>query len=1037
MTEVDRFKAAMLCGIAAAVFCVGAAGISPMARLSVVQDVDGYNSWPMIQVTGGRLVCAYGRGKGHSVEGSRGAYVRTSTDCGRTWTPEVCIVNDPVICEGVEGAGRDSTGAALFWMNCRGHGHIRHELHRTVDGIAFEKISAPELSPEPIQITGIFSVRGALMSLWFAGNYRSGAGNSWGTLVSRDDGKTWEQRTVESGLAKQDWPTEICAVPLGDGRLLAIGRSEGAVRRQFQLTSLDGGVTWKKSRTNIRDVLESTPSLIYDGEAGVVSHYYYQRGQGILWRRTAKVQDVFDRPECWPAPVQVARGGRKRPYDSGNVTSVAMGDSHYLAYYSGDPTDTAVLVARVAARQCDRPHWQDEPVTALILPSGKLVSRGMIDGACGTTAHPDSPVTDDAGEAVAAFEGGTRRIRSNHPDKLWNAIVALASGGSDSAAADAARTEVKLPERMLSGYYGWFLNTSQDKVRYLIDRCAEAKFNSIEVKIQDKRRTFNLEPHLQETRSLMEYANSKGLIFQLYLYPVPYNAKRVAAWKEHADLPCVVDEEGNRLEGTFLLTDSAVWRQLFAHAFQFLRHHGELPFATLKFDVETIPAVLSYDDVNWTGFCDVYKEFSPSIPASKRRSALDGKGRFKEYRQFFVGRTELAVREFVAALRAVDKNVVLGYMPAFKGPFYGSILNRVLASDGIPAVIDNWDMYNGEGFSDTVLDHVGKSVAANPQNLSVPWIRPNCYRPSDIAPAVYQAAAHSAGYSLWSLGMLLPGNESAKPSYRLPQGTTAADYWTAFRKANEAMCADIAAGTPGAGKRIPREKTKALAAPLAWSDVTVPDLVPEGDGSGADHEFVLRERQVVFIYAKDGENIEVSIRHVAGRKRPVALHYALLDSELHLMRVESVTPCDTDTFKVVAPKTGPYALVVTGGEGGLAWYGVTVRNGLHYALDARNGCNFMREQYAYMPGRDAGNGRIALATGPRQAILLTVGDGEPILMAKEKTKLELDLAGGITRFNFASHPKIAYFDEVSVRFPGGMTPLVFGEAGRRLAFRKK
>ena len=55
----------------------------------------------------------------------------------------------------------------------------------------------------------------------------------------------------------------------------------------------------------------------------------------------------------------------------------------------------------------------------------------------------------------------------------------------------------------------------------------------------------------------------------------------------------------------------------------------------------------------------------------------------------------------------------------------------------------------------------------------------------------------------------------------------------------------------------------------------------------------------------------------------------------------------------------------------------------------------------------------------------------------EKTKLELDLAGGITRFNFASHPKIAYFDEVSVRFPGGMTPLVFGEAGRRLAFRKK
>ena len=216
---------------------------SPRARLSVVQDVEGYNSWPMIQVTGGRLVCAYGRGKGHSVEGSRGAYARTSTDCGRTWSPEVCIANDPVICEGAEGSGRDSTGAALFWMNCRGHGHIRHELYRTVDGTAFEKISAPELSPEPIQITGIFSVPGkGLMALWFAGNYRSGEPcNSWGTLVSRDDGKTWAQRTVESGLAKQDWPTEICVAPLGGGRLLAIGRSEGDVKRQFQLTSLDGG----------------------------------------------------------------------------------------------------------------------------------------------------------------------------------------------------------------------------------------------------------------------------------------------------------------------------------------------------------------------------------------------------------------------------------------------------------------------------------------------------------------------------------------------------------------------------------------------------------------------------------------------------------------------------------------------------------------------------------------------------------------------------------------------------------------------------
>ena len=387
-------KYAMIACVALGAAAVaGAAEVFPKARLSVVQDVDGYNSWPMIQASGGRLVCAYGRGKGHSVEGSRGAYARTSSDGGRTWTPEVCIVNDPVICEGVEGSGRDAGGAMLFWMNCRGRGHIRHEVYRTVDGISFEKIAAPELSPEPIQVTGIFSVPGVgLMSLWFAGNYRSAEPcNSWGTLVSADGGRTWTQRTVEKELAKKDWPTEICAVELGGGRILAIGRSEGDVKRQFQLTSTDGGVTWRKAGTNIRDVRESTPALIFDRDAGVVSHYYYQRGPGILWRRTVSADYIFGRPESWPAPVEVARGGRNRPYDSGNVTAVAMGESHYLAYYSGDPTNTAVLVACVPAR----PSAAKTPgqSSALVLPSGRLVTRGMLEGVCGTTsAYPDSTV---------------------------------------------------------------------------------------------------------------------------------------------------------------------------------------------------------------------------------------------------------------------------------------------------------------------------------------------------------------------------------------------------------------------------------------------------------------------------------------------------------------------------------------------------------------------------------------------------------------------------------------------------------------------
>ena len=326
----------------------------PDVMVSVVQDVPGYNSWPVVQTAGNLIICGYGRGVGHTVESSRGAFVRTSGDGGRTWGEEVCITNAPDICEGVEGGGRDGEGNVLFWMNCRGHGRIRHELYRTNDGVHFERISCPELNPEPVQVTGIFPARNSggdgLMALWFAGDYtKPEAGHSWGTLFSTDGGATWTQRTVERDLHKSEWPTEICAAPLGDGRIIAIGRSEDRTRPQFQLTSTDGGVTWAKSRTNIGDICESTPALVYDGQTGIVHNYYYQRGPGILWRRSASAESLFSSPCSWPEPVEIARGGRWRPYDSGNVTAVAGRDAHYLSLYSGDPTNTAVYFAAVPA----------------------------------------------------------------------------------------------------------------------------------------------------------------------------------------------------------------------------------------------------------------------------------------------------------------------------------------------------------------------------------------------------------------------------------------------------------------------------------------------------------------------------------------------------------------------------------------------------------------------------------------------------------------------------------------------------------------
>ena len=318
-----------------------------------VQDVKGYNSWPMLQTVGNRLVCTYSRGSGHSIgEGARDAYARVSTDGGRTWSPEVKFAADPQVGEVMIGKGVDNDGAALFWVRCMGRPRSHHDLYRTTDGVTFEKIAEPALEPFPMQVTDVFKLPGGkLMSLWFATNYKQGENtSSWGTLTSADNGRTWVQKTVESGLSKGELPTEQSAVHLGGGRILAIARTEDggdSTASQFQLASTDCGATWTRVRTNIRDVMASTPSLIYDAGRGLVYNYYYERGRGVVKRRVARVDEVWNDPLAWPAGEAVALGVEERPWDAGNVNAVASEGRHFLAYYTGNEHNTRVVVAAV------------------------------------------------------------------------------------------------------------------------------------------------------------------------------------------------------------------------------------------------------------------------------------------------------------------------------------------------------------------------------------------------------------------------------------------------------------------------------------------------------------------------------------------------------------------------------------------------------------------------------------------------------------------------------------------------------------------
>ncbi len=322
----------------------------------VVQQAPGYNSWSFVQALGKKLVCAYSRGKEHSIEERcRGVYARASADGGMTWTPEIPVVNTPEFGESATGKGLDEDGSMLLWVRCIGEAS-QHDLYRSFDGVRFKRIASLRLHPMPMQITDVFSVPGVgLMSFWFAGKYRDLPENSWGTLTSQDNGISWQQNVVESGLPKGDWPTEQSGVYLGNGRIIAIARVEkvsGAMKQsQFQLESCDYGVTWQKMQTNIGDVLESTPSLIWDAESGLLSNYYYQRSKGWLKCRVAALDTVWGNPLQWPLPEIVAAGSRN-DYHAGNVNATALGEKHFCTFYSGNEKQTDVLLVPANSQQC-------------------------------------------------------------------------------------------------------------------------------------------------------------------------------------------------------------------------------------------------------------------------------------------------------------------------------------------------------------------------------------------------------------------------------------------------------------------------------------------------------------------------------------------------------------------------------------------------------------------------------------------------------------------------------------------------------------
>lgn len=303
-----------------------------------VSTDDGYNAFPFIGVVKDKLVCVYSVGKNHTDNTSVDIFAKTSPN-GVIWSKAKKIISTENVRDTITGLGHDSFGIIYFW-NRKGtpvNADCSFDLYKTSDGIVFTKKSSPVFDIKPSHIGDALHIP-TVGVISFYNTYRA-TRNSYGYVLTKDGGETWSQIEIASPTTQSDTPTEIYGVYIGDGKIIALGRSEDSAA-MFQIQSNDYGKTWETKKTNITDVYLSTPTLIY-GDDGYITVYYYNRADGKLKKRRAIASTVFESPSSWGEPSNIASGAVGQ--DAGNANSVKFNGNNIIAYYSGTDTETSVI----------------------------------------------------------------------------------------------------------------------------------------------------------------------------------------------------------------------------------------------------------------------------------------------------------------------------------------------------------------------------------------------------------------------------------------------------------------------------------------------------------------------------------------------------------------------------------------------------------------------------------------------------------------------------------------------------------------------
>lgn len=218
------------------------------------------------------------------------------------------------------------------------------------------------------------------------------------------------------------------------------------------------------------------------------------------------------------------------------------------------------------------------------------------------------------------------------------------------------------------------------------------------------------------------------------------------------------------------------------------------------------------------------------------------------------------------------------------------------------------------------------------------------------------------------------------------------------------------------------------AAKLDYAALTVPTLKPVGSGNMKNSvvHYVLRNQQVLFFCLKDGESINLYVKHFGNKSRPTGISYVILDQQKNELKKGVISYSTLERIVHKVEKGGTYAMVISSGTLAAPWYTVSSKTPFTALSAAGKEIYLFGPQSIFVPGKALGNNNMQVRLGPKESYTAVIDGGEKQSVTTAGSKL-LDMPDkAVVKVVFGNLPKPAWGQNFHISFPGNdRTPFIF------------